>query len=276
MATKNGNIIGIEIANKTPIMTTLENTLESLPTALRSPLIAEFEAALSEYRAADWEKVGLKAGKFCEIAYCICLGHAEGKFPEKLRKPDNFPKACERLQDHNVVKGRSLCIQVPRVLVALYELRNNRAIGHVSSEISPNHMDAELYIRIMKWVLAEFIRNFSKMQLDESHAVVEAITARTYHIVWTSGDIRRILDPAKTAIEKVLILLYGSDNAISIKQLSTWIEYQNMSRFKKNVIEQLHKQALIHFDRNSENVRILPPGQLFVEQNNLLIMSMSR
>ena len=54
----------------------LKASLDSIPFALRDPLIEEFEQALDEYRSADWEKVGLKAGKFCEIAYCICAGYA--------------------------------------------------------------------------------------------------------------------------------------------------------------------------------------------------------
>jgi hypothetical protein len=234
-------------------------------------LIEEFEQALDEYRAADWEKVGLKAGKFCEVAYCICAGHATGTYAATPSKPNNFPQACRDLEQYNTTKGRSLCIQAPKALAALYELRNNRAIGHVSSDISPNHMDAEFFLRGMKWVMGELVRNFSKLPLEDSHAVVEAVTARTFHIVWSSGNVRRVLEPAKTSGQKVLIMLYAESKPVSVAQLQTWVEYKNGTDFKRKVLKSLHKQALVHFDEKTATVQILPTGQAYVEKSGLLL-----
>lgn len=251
----------------------LRDALKAIPSGLRDPLIEEFEQALDEYRAADWEKVGLKAGKFCEIAYCICAGHATGIYPASPSKPKNFPQACRDLEQYNASKGRSLCIQVPKALVALYELRNNRAIGHISTEISPNHMDAEYFLRGMKWVMGELVRNHSQLLLTDSHAVVEAITARTFHIVWSSGNIRRVLEPAKTSAQKVLILLYAESKPVSVTQLQEWVEYKNTSDFRRKVLKELHKKALIHFDEKAAVVQILPTGQANVEQSGLLVLN---
>lgn len=250
----------------------LQQALATIPAGLRDPLIEEFEQALDEYRAADWEKVGLKAGKFCEIAYCICAGHATGAYPATPSKPSNFPQACRNLEQHNGTKGKSLCIQIPKVLAALYELRNNRAVGHVSGEISPNHMDAELFLRGMKWAMGELVRNYSNLPLVEAHAVVEAVTARTFHMVWSNGDIRRVLEPARTAAQKVLIVLYAEGKPVSVSQLQTWVEYKNGTDFKRKVLKGLHKKALIHFDEKAAVVQILPTGQTEVEKSNLLVM----
>jgi hypothetical protein len=249
----------------------LKDALGAIPAGLRDPLIEEFEQALDEYRAADWEKVGLKAGKFCEIAYCICAGHATEKYVTTPSKPSNFPQACRNLEQYNATKGRSLCMQVPKVLAALYELRNNRAIGHVSAEVSPNHMDAEFFLRSMKWVMGELVRNYSELPLAESHAVVEAVTARTFHMVWSSGNVRRVLEPAKTSSQKVLILLYAESKPVSVAQLQTWVEYKNGTDFKRKVLKGLHKKALIHFDEKAATVQILPTGQALVETSGLLV-----
>jgi len=248
----------------------LDDTLSAIPSALREPLIGEFQQALDEYRAADWEKIGLKAGKFCEIAYCICEGYTLGSYPPTPTKPSNFPQACQSLEKHNKVKGRSLTMQVPKVLIAMYELRNNRAIGHVSAEISPNHMDGEFYLRSMKWVLGEFVRNFSALPLEMSHSVVEAVTARTFQIVWSDGEIRRVLEPAKTAAQKALILLYAEGKKMPVTTLQKWVEYKNASEFKTKVLKPLHKKAMIHFDEPAASVQILPTGQGFVEKSGLL------
>ncbi len=252
-------------------MSSLKNALMALPASLRDPLIEEFDVALAEYRAADWEKVGLKAGKFCEVAYCICEGYATGSYASAPSKPSNFPQACQRLEQYNGTKGRPLCMQVPKVLTALYELRNNRAIGHVSAEVSPNHMDAEIFLRGMKWVMGEFVRNYSQLPLNDSHAIVEAVTARSFHMVWASGDVRRVLEPAKTAGDKVMILLYAEGKAVTVSQLQTWVEYKNGTDFKQKVVKTLHKKAWVHYDETAANVQILPPGQAHVEKSGLLV-----
>lgn len=249
----------------------LKDTLKTIPAGLRDPLIEEFNQALDEYRAADWEKVGLKAGKFCEIAFCICEGHATGSYAAIPSKPSNFPQACQRLEQHNGTKGRSLCMQVPKVLAALYELRNNRAIGHVSAEVSPNHMDAEFFLRGMKWVMGEFVRNYSQLPLNDSHAVVEAVTARSFHMVWASGNVRRVLEPAKTAGDKVMILLYAEAKPVTVAQLQAWVEYKNGTDFKRKVIKALHKKAWVQYDEKAATVQILPPGQSHVEKSDLLV-----
>lgn len=249
----------------------LKEALSTIPAGLRDPLIDEFEQALDEYRAADWEKVGLKAGKFCEVAHCICAGHATGTYSTSPSKPGNFPQACRDLEQYNGTKGRSLCMQVPKALAALYELRNNRAIGHVSAEISPNHMDAEFFLRGMKWVMGELVRNYSQLPLADSHAVVEAVTARTFHIVWSSGNVRRVLEPAKTSGQKVLILLYAENKPVSVAQLQAWVEYKNGTDFKRKVLKDLHNKALVHFDEKAATVQILPTGQTHVEKSGLLV-----
>lgn len=249
----------------------LKEALSTIPAGLRDPLIDEFEQALDEYRAADWEKVGLKAGKFCEVAHCICAGHATGTYSTSPSKPGNFPQACRDLEQYNGTKGRSLCMQVPKALAALYELRNNRAIGHVSAEISPNHMDAEFFLRGMKWVMGELVRNYSQLPLADSHAVVEAVTARTFHTVWSSGNVRRVLEPAKTSGQKVLILLYAENKPVSVAQLQAWVEYKNGTDFKRKVLKDLHNKALVHFDEKAATVQILPTGQTHVEKSGLLV-----
>ncbi|MDO9417078.1 hypothetical protein [Pararhizobium sp.] len=250
----------------------LQDTLKSIPAPLRDPLIEEFEQALDEYRAADWEKVGLKAGKFCEIAYCVCAGHATGAYAAVPAKPSNFPQSCRDLEQYNGTKGRSLCIQVPKVSAALYELRNNRAIGHVSADVSPNHMDAEMFLRGMKWIMGEFVRNCSQLPFSESHAVVEAVTARTFHMVWSNGNFRRVLEPAKTAGQKVLILLYAEGKSVSVAQIQAWVEYKNGTDFKRRVLKDLHKKAWVHFDEKTGMLQILPTGQAHVEKSGLLVI----
>ena len=131
-------------------------------------------------------------------------------------------------------------------------------------------MDAEFFLRGMKWVLSEFIRFFSQKPIDESRALVEAVTVRTLPIVWQSGDVKRILDPTKSTDEKILILAYAETGAIAVADLLRWSEYANGSRLRKDVLKRLHRKAWVHFDVKDDTVQILPPGQRHVENNGLL------
>lgn len=251
---------------------TLQIALSAIPQSLRDPLITQFEDALRAYRAGDWEKLGLKAGKFCEVAYCICEGHATGAYPIAPAKPNNFPEACRRLEQHNAARGRSLCIQVPKLLSALFELRNNRAIGHVGGDVTPNHMDGELFIRGVKWVMGEFVRNFNQMSLEDSIVVVESVTVKNFQVVWAEGEKRRVLAPKISASDKVLILLYAEGKPVSVTKLRAWTEYKNPTDFKNRVLRPLHKSNFIHYDETISVVAILPPGQNKIERSGLLMV----
>src|SRR3546814_456751 len=150
----------------------LDQALDPIPSGLRKPLISNFEELLAEYRAGDWEKVGLKAGKICEIVYTILKGYTAGTYPTAPSKPSNMVRACTALEGAGGEFSRSVRIQIPRLLIALYELRNNRAIGHVSGELDPNHMDAELFLRGCKWIVSELIRLFTSLPVEIGRAHV--------------------------------------------------------------------------------------------------------
>lgn len=245
--------------------TVLEASLTAIPEALRTSLITQFEEGLAAYLLGDWEKVGAKAGKFCEIAYTICEGHATGTYAAAPSKPRSMYHDCQRLEQFNKTKGRPLCIQVPRILMGLYELRSNRAISHVSELVDPNHMDAEYYLRAMKWIVGEFVRFYSALPEEETRAVVESVTARSHGSVWQQGDVRRILDPSKSAAEMTLMLAYAENRAITVTDLMKWTEYSNPSRYRRTVLRGLHANAMVHFDEEADTVQILPPGQRHVE-----------
>jgi hypothetical protein len=248
----------------------LHDALKDLPDGLRNPLIQLYEDALSEYRAARWEAVGTKAGKICEVVYSIIQGKVSGTYPGKPSKPKNMVDDCKRLEQHNKTHGRSLCIQIPRVLTAVYELRNNRNIGHVGSDVDPNHMDAELMIRSVKWLMAELLRNFANLDTDAARDLIESVTARSFHAVWAEGNVKRVLNPGLHMTDKTLVLLYASGGRAHMDDLFAWAQHSNKSAYKKDVLKPLNKRAQVHFDVESGLVTLLPPGVRHVEDKGLL------
>ena len=115
----------------------------SLPAGLRRQLFDAYNRILKNFREGRWEPSSLNGGKLCEIVYSVLRGHVDGKFPSKSSKPKNMVGACKALeQADSSTFSRSVRIQLPRMLVALYEIRNNRGVAHSGGDVDPNHMDA--------------------------------------------------------------------------------------------------------------------------------------
>ena len=251
---------------------TLHEALAAIPKGLLDPLISEFEAMLSEYRSGRWESVGLKAGKICEIVHSILAGYVAGSYPAAPSKPRNMVDACRALENASSTFSRPVRIQIPRLVAAIYELRNNRSIGHVGGDVDPNHMDAELFVRSTKWMVAELVREFAKLSLGDAAAVIESITEKNIPAVWEAGDFKKVLNPKLSARDKALVLAYSSPDGVSAKNLGRWCEYSNLSRFRSTVVAALNKQALVHFDTKTDMVTITPVGIRTVETSGLLIV----
>src|SRR5438093_5159574 len=97
-----------------------------LPATLRDELIAAFNLIVKNYRERRWEPAELNGGKLCEVVYSILKGYAAGVYPARAAKPRNMVLACQNLETEAAAAPRSIRIQIRRMLIALYEIRNNR------------------------------------------------------------------------------------------------------------------------------------------------------
>jgi hypothetical protein len=140
--------------------------LAVIPQGLRDELIREYQSIVQSYAEHRWLPLELSGGKFCEIVYSILQGHATGTYPLRATKPPNFPEACRKLEANKHVP-RSFQILIPRILPALYEVRNNRGVGHVGGDVDPNHMDATLVVSICNWIMAELIRVLHQLPMPK-------------------------------------------------------------------------------------------------------------
>src|ERR1035438_4507741 len=122
-------------------MLAVSKALSAVPAGLRTPLLSEYDSLVTNYSEQKWTAAELSGGKFCEIVYTILDGYAKTAYAAKPSKPENFIEACRRLESNSSVP-RSFQILIPRLLPPLYEIRNNRNVGHVGGDVDPNHMDA--------------------------------------------------------------------------------------------------------------------------------------
>jgi hypothetical protein len=245
------------------------DALAGVPAGLRIPLIAEFNKVARNFRESRWEPAELNGGKLCEIAYTILKGFVEGRFPPTPSKPRNMVDACKALENATGFP-RSVRIQIPRILVALYEIRNNRNVGHVGADVDPNHMDATVVLAMSQWILAELVRIFHSVSVEEATRIVDALVERSVPLIWSVGGKTRILNPSLSAKEKVLVRLYASDEALAVRTVADDIEYANVSQLRSKVLGPAHKAKLIEFDKTLDFVALSPLGARHVEEHVVL------
>lgn len=243
--------------------------LNILPSKIKDELFGAFNEILRNYREQRWEPSELNGGKLCEIIYTIIRGHIDGHIPDTSSKPRNFFDACKNLEQASNTFPRSLKIQIPRMLVALYEIRNNRGVGHAGGDISPNHMDAIAVVYTSKWLLAELIRIFHNVDTNVAQQMVEKIIDILSPIIWEVDGNLRILQTNLTMKEATLLLLYHSPNELNEANLVRYIEHSNPTVYRRDVLRKLHKDRFIEYNEQRKDCRISPKGIDFVEKNIL-------
>ena len=240
--------------------------LSNIPINLRSILLDEYNKLSKNYQEGRWEPAEINGGKLCEIVYTILKGHTDGNFPSIPKKPKNMLDACKDLEKE-INFPRSIRIQIPRMIVALYEIRNNRNVGHLGADVNPSHMDATVVLSIAKWILSELIRVFHNTTTEHASEAVELLTERTLPIIWKVGNHKRVLGNNLSAEEKMLVLLYGTDAAQPVTNIIKSLEYSNPSRFRSLLLTKAHKEDLIHYDKKNDTIEISPIGSRYVEEN---------
>ena len=115
----------------------LSDAFTSLPPNLSKALLREYSSITDNFRAHRWGAAELSGGKFCEIVFTVLNGYPTKTYPLSPQKPKDFVSACRKLESNTGVP-RSFQILIPRILPALYEIRNNRGVGHAGRNAISN------------------------------------------------------------------------------------------------------------------------------------------
>ncbi len=217
------------------------SALSGIPASLRQELFDSFSQIVRNFRERRWEPSELNGGKLCEVVYTVLRGHVDSKFPPTAKKPRNMVDACRALETADGERfPRSIRVQIPRMLIALYEVRNNRGVGHVGGDVGPNHMDARVVLESAKWIMAELVRVFHALQPEEAMQVVDDLVERTVPIVWDIGTSKRVLKIGLSKKDQTLLLLYSTNGPVSETTLCSWVEHSNPSVYRRDVLRRLH------------------------------------
>jgi hypothetical protein len=243
--------------------------LANIPAGLRDPLVQCYREIASNFAEHRWEPSELNGGKFCECVYWIIKGTLDGgTYASGPSKPSNMRTACSTIESGpksaNPADG-SLRILLPRMLPPLYDIRNNRGVGHVGGDVDPNQMDATAVFSMASWITAELVRIFHNVSTQEAQEAVDALVERKLPLIWDTGSVKRVLDTGLNARQQTLALLYQSLGWVGDAELCNSVEYSNATVYRKNVLEKLHKERLIEFDKKNKRAKISPKGSAHVE-----------
>lgn len=252
----------------TPSLLLPAQAFAKLPAQLRADLLGAFEKIVRNFAEGRWEPAELNGGKLSEAAYSICRGLADGTMPAQAQKPGDMVGACRALEKETT-QPRSVRIQIPRMIIALYEIRNNRNVGHLGGDVDPNHMDAVCVLQMSKWIVAELLRMLHSLPVDEAATLVDALVEREVPLVWRVGDKKRVLDPSMSMKDRTLLLLHASAGQVAEADIFDWVEHSNASVYRRDILRKAHREKLLEYDAAAKTVLISPNGVEYVERELL-------
>jgi hypothetical protein len=240
-----------------------------LPAQLSKNLEKSYTQIKSNFAQRRYEPSELNGGKFCEVVLRILEWHTAASktytpFGTKIR---DFGQATRKFESQSSFPD-SVRFHIPKILNSLYDIRNKRGVGHVGGDVDPNHMDALFVVSCTDWIMAELVRLFHNVSVNDAQAIVEALISKKVSVVWEVAGKKRILNPKLKYPERTLLLLYDSyPKPLGDETLCEWTEYTNPRVYRSSVLKPLHKKKIIEYDANTGDVHLSPTGLRYVEEN---------
>ena len=230
-----------------------------LPTALRETLLKSYQEVMSNYLERRWVPSELNGGKFCEAVYSVVSGALRAV--SRLVRAANgharrAPFTRNELADPSRTGDRSLRLLIPRGLPVLYEVRNNRGVGHVGGDVDANHMDAEAVQAMISWVMAELVRIFHGVSTHEARQTVDALTERKTPAIWDVVEVSgfSVGISAKNQVSAAAPQ-YGLGGGSGLVEMGRGLERKRIS--ERSYSPRCTKD-LIEFDAQQGRARISP------------------
>ncbi|CAI50783.1 uncharacterized protein NP_6006A (plasmid) [Natronomonas pharaonis DSM 2160] len=119
-------------------------------------LLDHYESMSNRFSEGEFAEAGTHIGNFCENMVNILLDQM-GEEVQKRPNVDYFVNKCLSNGIGND-EPDSVRLQIPRVIRAAYDIRNNRDSVHVNLKVPVNRADTQAGIAMCSWMLAEILR----------------------------------------------------------------------------------------------------------------------
>jgi hypothetical protein len=231
------------------------------PKEIVSHIVESFREVEQNYRLEKWKTSELDAGHFVEATRRLIEHELQGSFTP-------FSTALGAFSQHVLARyescsgGEEYRILIPRVLYAMYCVRNKRGVGHIASVI-PNKLDATFILHSSKWVLGELVRLASSAAPNEAKELVDQILYKQVDLIWDDGETFMVLDKKLKTADKALLVLYRQDR-LTVDDLRSKIEYKNKTTFRR-ILHGLQTQTYLAITADGY-CKLSPLGTQVVEQ----------
>jgi len=190
-------------------------------------LLRAYRSLTENYHLGRWRPGELEAGDFAEVCYRViqCLTSSPSAYEPLGVHIPNLAGKLRNLENLPSTHHPSLRLHIPRTLLVLTGIRNQRGVAHTAGEVSPNVADASLLLTGCSWVLGELVRlNFSCLP-EEAQRLVDSLAARRTPLIQEFEGFLKILNPALPLATKLMALLYqrGAEGATN-GELSQWLQ----------------------------------------------------
>jgi len=228
-------------------------------------IINSYKEIEQNFVIKKWKPSELDAGHFVESVRRLLEYELFGTYTLFSKKLSNFTD--NELKRYESASGEdSFRILIPRILKSIYNIRNKRGVGHITT-ISPNEMDSTIIIYSAKWVLAELVRLNSSLTIAETQKLISTIIERKIDLIWKDDGIIRILNNKVKTEEKILILLFDNSPQ-SESQLLKSSNYSHSTKFRR-ILKKLDDSVLINYENGI--CTISPTGIIEAEKTIIKI-----
>lgn len=248
-----------------------DTVFSTLPSSIRKKLQYAYNEIRRNFRESRFEPSELNGAKLAEVVFRILEWHTStsNKYTPFGKQIRDFGQSVRRFESMSSFPD-SVRFHIPDILRTLYAVRNKRGVGHVSGEIDPNQMDAQLVVTNANWVMAELVRLLHQVTTEEATQIVEEIISKETPLVWDLGDTKRVLDTSMSMKDRTLLLLHKEHPKEAREtELLAWVEYSNGAVYRRNILKKLHREKLVEYNQPNGTVILSPTGVDYVEKNLL-------
>lgn len=222
-----------------------------IPAKLLDELLAAYAEAKKQFYLGGHRLKAVEGGRFSNSAFRILQEKTTGKHTPLHKTIDSDRLIIELEQLPPGSHPDSLRLHIPRALRAVCDIRKNRDAAHLADGIDPNIQDATLVVSALDWVLAEFVRLFHSVAPGEAQRIVRSLVTRRAPAVQDFSGFLKILNPALSASDHCLLLLYQRDSfGATFEELSSWARPSMRPNLRKTLFRIVNDKAFVHVSLN--------------------------
>ncbi|MBD3171001.1 hypothetical protein GF326_00875 [Candidatus Bathyarchaeota archaeon] len=160
----------------------------------------------------------------------------------------------------------SIRLYIPKALDVLYDIRNNRNVGHSSGDIDANYADAVLSLSLSSWTLVEMLRLYYVGNIDQAQKLVNDLIRIRVPLIQDFNGYLRVLNPKLPLREKIMgLALHKSAEGISKADLVSYLKHNHEAHNVGRSLSSLVRSALLHHDEIKDVYVITDAGIRWAE-----------